>query len=179
MYIQLLLPLILLSPYLPGGLCAALVVRSNLHTNVVDGHPRRVEPPIPITALSKRVVVQDGMGFGWLAAWEYVEEILPIEDAARGLETLYSTVIDSARGQLSTTVPQHTFASSIGNIHLLMYCERRPIPWQFIATFAERALTFAQNGQPSLYRIKFYHPNARTVVRILWLKAYRSVFQLE
>ncbi len=171
MYIRFLLPLILHSPYLQGGICAALAVCSNIHTDVVDGHPQTIEPPNPITALSKRVVVQDGMGFGWLTAWEYVEEILPIEDVARGLETLYSTVIDSARGHLSATVPQHTFASSIGNIHLLMCCERRPIPWQFIATFAERALTFAQNGQPSLHRTKFHHPNARTVVRKLWLKA--------
>ncbi len=70
MYIQFLSPLILLSPYLPGGLCAALAVRSNVHTNVVDGHPQRVEPLTPITALSKCVVVQDGIGFGWLTAWE-------------------------------------------------------------------------------------------------------------
>jgi len=165
MYLPSLLPFILISAYVPGVLCAALAVRSPPRTNHIDGFSQELDPlTVPVTTLSKRVVIQDGMGFGWLAAWEHVEVIVPVEEAARGLEALYSTVIDKARGEWAATVAQKVFSRQFGQFHLYMYCQRRPIPWQFIATFAERMLGTMQQ-QPSMYRIRIFHPNGRTVVR--------------
>lgn len=163
MHLPSILPVILFSTHILDAYSAALAVRSLPHASLVDGPPQTPNPPTTaVTALSKRVLIQDG-GSGWLIAWEQVEVMVPVQEAAESLQTLYTTLIDKARGEWSTTTAEHSFSRSIGHINFAMYCQRRPLPWSFIATFAERMLGTMQQS-PSLYRIRIYHPNGRTVV---------------
>lgn len=165
MHLPSLLSFLILGIHSSGGLCASLAARLPAHANFNDTKTLALDlTKNPATALSKRILIQDG-GLGWLVAWESVEALVPVQEAAENLASLYGAIIDGARGEWSTTVAEHTFSRSIGNINFQMYCNKRPLPWPFIATFAERMLGTMQQA-PSMYRLRIWHPNGRSVVRL-------------
>ena len=166
MHVSHLISLILITLNALSGSCGTIGVRSSTVSHLGKGVPLVPTPSTSSgTELNKRVIIQDGLGFGFQAAWDVFQLILPAEQVGPGLERLYGDIVNLATQQLRTAAAaQHTFASNFGRFQFYMYCDRRVIPWQLIARFAQGML--AQTHAPSTYRMRIFHPQGQTVVRI-------------
>ena len=94
------------------------------------------------------------IGNGWnMYHSSWPAAILPIQPAAWALTTLYVSVMTHARTSWSTGPPQNSLVSTFGGIRLLMACPQQPIPWQFVAKFAEKLLQITEGGWTGVYSV--------------------------
>lgn len=118
--------------------------------------------PRPLTPhLNRRSAIN--LGDGWWMFYDSYTSLLPWQDAAEGIGEFFETIQEKANSVWQERNPQHYLNVVKGDLKIEFFSQLRPIPWPFVAEFADTMCRAINRGFANMFDVRVVGPTGVVV----------------
>ena len=103
------------------------------------------------------------LGDGWWMYYESWASLLPWRDAAEGIEEFLGKIQENANSVWQDRGPQHYLNVVKGDLKIEFFSELQPIPWHFVAGFADNMRRALDRGFATMFDMRIVGPTGVVV----------------